>query len=291
MAATYGFVGLGIMGSRMAANLIRSGFKVTVWNRDANKCSALVDAGARQGRSPAEIAASADITFAMVADPEAARAVGLGTDGIVDGIGDGRGYVDMSTVDDETSRLIGTEVTKRGGRFLEAPVSGTKKPAADGTLVILAAGDRSLYDEAVPAFEVMGKLHRYLGDVGQGARMKLVVNLILGGMLQAFCEGIALGEKAGLAGADTLEVLDAGAMSNPMFTGKGGMLMRRDFTTSFPLKHMQKDLRLAIALGDNLGQPLPGTAATNEVFKQARQSGYADEDLLAVYKVISGGST
>ncbi|MSN26922.1 MAG: NAD-binding protein [Geobacter sp.] len=281
-----GFIGLGIMGSPMAANLVKAGFDVTVWNRTPAKCVPLISLGARQGESPRQVAASCEITFAMLADPDAAHAACFGADGVLEGIGDGRGYIDMSTVDDKTSCAIATAITKAGGRFLEAPVSGTKKPAEDGTLIILTAGEQSLYDEAAAALDKMGKLRLYLGAVGQGARMKLVVNMIMGGMMISFCEGMALGQKGGLDGSQILAVLDAGALANPMFSGKGPMLLAGDFPTSFPLKHMQKDLRLAVALGDELGQPLHSSAAANETFKQACAAGDADRDFAAVYKVI-----
>ena len=282
----YGFIGLGIMGSAIAANLIKAGFDVTVWNRTPAKCAPLVSLGAHQGKSPGEVAASCDITFAMLADPAAAHEACFGPDGVLAGIGGGRGYIDMSTVDGVTACAIAAAVAKAGGRFLEAPVSGTKKPAEDGTLVILAAGDRSLYEEAAQALDKLGKKRLYLGAVGQGARMKLVVNMIMGGMMAAFCEGMALGQKGGLDGSQILEVLDAGAIANPMFKGKGPMLLQGEFPTSFPLKHMQKDLRLAVALGDELGQPLHTAATVNETFKRACVAGHADEDFAAVYRVI-----
>jgi len=281
-----GFLGLGIMGSAMAANLIKAGFNVTVWNRNAAKCAELVALGAHQGDTPKAVAASCDITFAMVSDPEAALALCQGPNGVAAGIGSGRGYVDMSTVDDKTSKSISEQITKAGGRFLEAPVSGTKKPAEDGTLIILAAGDPSLYNDAKTAFDVMGKMSPYLGEIGQGANMKLVVNMMMGGMLSIFSEGVSLGQKAGLDGQQILDILDSGAMANPMFKGKGAMLLNENYNTSFPLKHMQKDMRLAIALGDQLEQPLPTAAIANEAFKQAIKAGFADEDIAAVYKVI-----
>jgi len=248
--ASVGFLGLGIMGKAMALNLLNAGFDVTVWNRNPEKCTELVVKGAHQGISPKDVAANCDITFAMVSDPDAALALCQGPDGVAAGIGSGRGYVDMSTVDDGTSKTIAHLITQAGGRFLEAPVSGTKKPAEDGTLIILAAGDQSLYDDAKPAFDMMGKMSPYLGEVGQGANMKLVVNMMMGGMLSIFSEGLSLGQKAGLDGQQILDILDAGAMANPMFKGKGAMLLNEDYTTSFPLKHMQKDMRLAVALGD-----------------------------------------
>ena len=283
--ASIGFLGLGIMGKAMAANLIKAGFDVTVWNRNTDKCAELVAVGARQGSTPKDVAANCDITFAMVSDPEAALALCQGSDGVAAGIGAGRGYVDMSTVDDGTSKTIAALISQAGGRFLEAPVSGTKKPAEDGTLIILAAGDQSLYDDVKPAFEVMGKMSPYLGNVGQGANMKLVVNMMMGGMLSIFSEGMSLGQKAGLDGQQILDIVDAGAMSNPMFKGKGAMLLKEDYTTSFPLKHMQKDMRLAVARGDQLEQPVPTAAIVSEAFKQAIKAGFAEEDIAAVYKV------
>lgn len=281
-----GFIGLGIMGKAMVGNLIRAGFDVTVWNRSADKVDALVDLGAKAAATPRDVAAACPLTIAILADPAAAEAVCFGPSGILEGIGDGRGYIDMSTVDAVTSKKIAGAITSRGGRFLEAPVSGTKKPAEDGALTILAAGDLSLYEEAMPVFEKMGKKILYLGAVGNGAAMKLVINMIMGGMMSIFSEGLALGNKAGLEVVDILEVIDASAMSNLLFRIKGGMIGKGDYTASFPLKHMQKDLRLAMLLGDLLSQPLFSAAAANESYKKAREHNFGDEDFSAVYKIV-----
>ena len=282
----FGFIGLGIMGSAMAKNLLRAGFSVTIWNRSADKCADLIALGAEHAPTPARVTAQCGITFAMLADPAAAEAVCFGHDGVLDGLGAGRGYVDMSTVDDYTVKRIAAAVAARGGRYLEAPVSGSRKPAEDGTLVILAAGDRSLYDEALPGLEKMGKKILFLGETGNGARMKLVVNMIMGGMMAIFCEGLALGEKAGLQDGDILEVLAAGALANPMFQLKGNAIGQGNFAPAFPLKHMQKDLRLAVALGDRLDQPLASAATANEAFKRAKASGFGNEDFCALIKTI-----
>ncbi|MDQ7988919.1 MAG: NAD(P)-dependent oxidoreductase [Candidatus Dactylopiibacterium sp.] len=284
--ARIGFLGLGIMGRAMAANLLKAGFEVVVWNRSAAKCAPLVALGAKQAASPREVAAACDFTLAMLADPAAARETVFGAEGVLAGLAERRGYIDMSTVDDATARAIAAAITARGARFLEAPVSGTRKPAEDGTLVILAAGDRSLYDEAAEAFEVLGKKRVFLGEVGQGARMKLVVNMVMGQMMVALSEGLALGLKSDLAGEAILDVLEAGAMACPMFRGKGPMLLADDATTSFPLKHMQKDMRLALALSESVGQPLQGAAAANEVFKRATLAGHGEADIAAVYRVV-----
>lgn len=183
-------------------------------------------------------------------------------------------------------RSIAEGVTDRGGRFLEAPVTGTKQPADEGTLLILAAGDESLFEAARPAFDAMGKNTLYLGEVGNGARMKLVVNAIMSGALAALCEGMALGLKSGLDGEQILQVIDGGAFANPMYRAKGRLLLDRDYPTSFPLKHTQKDLRLAVELSERSGQPLHCIAAVNETFKRARVTGHGDEDISAVFEVV-----
>jgi glyoxylate/succinic semialdehyde reductase len=284
---SFGFLGLGIMGSAMAKNLLKAGFQVTVWNRSQDKCGELAALGAKVAATPAEVTGACPITFAILADPAAAEAVCFGPDGALAGIGAGRGYVDMSTVDAATAEKIGAAVCARGGRFLEAPVSGSKKPAEDGTLIILAAGDRELFDQSLPGLEKMGKKCLYLGALGNGAQMKLIVNMVMGGMMTAFCEGLALASKAGLESGDLLEVLDSGALANPMFKMKGAQIAQGSFATAFPLKHMQKDLRLAVALGDSLGQPLFCAAAANESFKKAKALGFSDQDFCAVFKAIN----
>lgn len=283
---TIGFMGMGIMGVAMARNLLKSGqfAKVYVWNRTLTKCDELVAEGAVLSQTPAEVVQACDITFAMLADPAAAEAAVFMAGGVLEGLSAGKGYVDMSTVDEHTSQKIGEAVVSKGGRFLEAPVSGSKKPAIDGQLIILAAGDEGLYKESLPAFDIMGKKSLLLGAVGAGARMKLVVNMVMGAMMGAFCEGMSLADKSGLKQQDLLEVLSLGAMANPMFAMKGPALVGRQYPPAFPLKHQQKDLRLALALGDQLQQALPVSAAANEQFKVAMAKGLGDSDFAAVYE-------
>uniref|UniRef100_M8C7Y6 Putative oxidoreductase GLYR1 n=1 Tax=Aegilops tauschii TaxID=37682 RepID=M8C7Y6_AEGTA len=223
-----GFLGLGIMGKAMAANLLRHGFRVTVWNRTLSK-------------------------------------VVFDKDGVLEQIGEGKGYVDMSTVDAATSCKISEAVKQKGGAFVEAPVSGSKKPAEDGQLVILAAGDKALYDDMVPAFDVLGKKSFFLGEMGNGAKMKLVVNMIMGSMMNAFSEGLCLADKSGLSPQTLLDVLDLGAIANPMFKMKGPSMLQGSYNPAFPLKHQQKDMRLALSLGDENAVSMPVAAASNEV--------------------------
>ncbi|XP_034692067.1 glyoxylate/succinic semialdehyde reductase 1-like [Vitis riparia] len=182
--------------------------------------------------------------------------------------------------------LLLQAITSKGGSFLEAPVSGSKKPAEDGQLVILAAGEKALYDEAIPAFDIMGKKSFFLGQVGNGAKMKLVVNMIMGSMMNAFSEGLVLADRSGLNPHTLLDVLDLGGIANPMFRLKGPTMIQNNYSPAFPLKHQQKDMRLALALGDENAVSMPVAAAANEAFKKARSLGLGDLDFSAVYETV-----
>jgi 3-hydroxyisobutyrate dehydrogenase-like beta-hydroxyacid dehydrogenase len=282
-----GFVGLGIMGSAMATNLLKAGFKVTVWNRSPDKYSPLVDLGATVSASPRAVAERSDVVIAMMATPVAVQSVRDGSEGIVAGLSSGTGYVDMSTVDAETSLESYRLAHEKGALFLEAPVAGSRKPAEDATLTIMAAGDRELYDSSLPVLEKMGKKILFLGETGNAARMKLANNLVMCGMLTALSEGIALAAGSGLDTAQFLEVLDSGAVTNPMFRLKGPQIAaNKEFPTAFPLKHMQKDLRLALQLAEEVGQPLFVTATINELYKKALTENLGDADFAAISRVI-----
>lgn len=283
---TIGYLGMGIMGSAMANRLIDAGFPLTIWNRSRDKCAALEAKGAKVADSPAALVSSCDITFACTSDPASARAVVFGENGVLAGITEGTRYVDMSTVDEETSVEIGKAILEKGGRYLEAPVSGSKGPAIQGTLVILAGGDQKLSEEAQPCFDVMGKRTFFLGDVGAGARMKLVINMMMGINMVALSEGLAMGTKAGLSGSDILEVVKEGAIASPMYGLKGPKMLAGEYDPNFPLKHQQKDVRLAIGLGEKVGQPTPLAAAANEAFKAAAASGKGDDDFCAVFDAV-----
>jgi len=282
-----GFVGLGIMGSAMATNLLKAGFEVTVWNRSPDKYAALTELKATVADSPRAVAAAADVVIAMMATPDAVRSVRDGADGIIAGLLPGKGYLDMSTVDPETSQESARLTHQAGALFLEGPVAGSRKPAEDATLTIMTAGDRQLYDRSLPLLEKLGRKILYLGEAGSAARMKLANNLVMGGMLTALCEGLALASKSGLDTAQLLDVLDSGALSNPMYRLKGPQIAANTaYPPAFPLKHMQKDLRLALRLADEVRQPLFATASVNELFKVALAADLGDLDFAAVHRVI-----
>lgn len=281
-----GFLGLGIMGTPMAINLCNAGLDVKLWNRTPGKSNQLKEMGIKYLSTPAELASTCDVTFAMLADPESAIEVACGINGVASGIGPGKGYVDMSTVDVATSKLISKTIKENGGLFLEAPVSGSKKPAEDGQLIFLAAGDLSLYETVSVLLDVMGKSKYFLGEVGNGAAMKLIVNMIMGSMMASFSEGILLSRKAGLDPDILIKVLSEGAISAPMFSMKGPSMVKSTYPTAFPLKHQQKDMRLALGLADNVSQPMPVAAAANELYKAAKAQGLSDQDFSAVIEAL-----
>jgi 3-hydroxyisobutyrate dehydrogenase-like beta-hydroxyacid dehydrogenase len=247
----------------------------------------LLDAGAVAAETPRAVAECSGIVIAMMANTAAVQSVRDGKDGIIAGLKQGKGYVDMSTVDAETSILSASRAREVGALFLEAPVAGSRKPAEDATLTIMAAGDRELYESSLPVLEKLGRKILFLGETGNASRMKLANNLVMGGMLAALCEGMALAAASGLDAAQFLEVLDSGAVSNPMFRLKGPQIAANgDFPAAFPLKHIQKDLRLALRLAEETGQPLFATATINELFKSALAEGLGDSDFAAVSRVI-----
>lgn len=282
-----GFAGLGIMGSAMAANLVKAGFNVTVWNRSPDKSAPLVGMGAAVADSPRALAEQCTLVICMMANPHAVQSVRDGSEGIIAGLSAGKGYLDMSTVDAETSCESARLAHEKGALFLEAPVGGSRKPAEEAMLTIMAAGDKELYATALPVLEKMGKKIMFLGETGQAARMKLANNLVMCGVLTALCEGLALASASGLDTTQLLEVLDSGAVANPMFRLKGPQVAANgEFPAAFPLKHMQKDLRLALRLAEESGQPLFATATINELYKTALSAGLGDSDFAAVSRVI-----
>uniref|UniRef100_G3VVV9 Cytokine-like nuclear factor N-PAC n=1 Tax=Sarcophilus harrisii TaxID=9305 RepID=G3VVV9_SARHA len=245
-----GFLGLGLMGSGIVSNLLKMGHTVTVWNRTAEKCDLFIQEGARLGRTPAEVVSTCDITFACVSDPKAAKDV----------------------------------IVSRGGRFLEAPVSGNQQLSNDGMLVILAAGDRGLYEDCSSCFQAMGKTSFFLGEVGNAAKMMLIVNMVQGSFMATIAEGLTLAQVTGQSQQTLLDILNQGQLASIFLDQKCQNILQGNFKPDFYLKYIQKDLRLAIALGDSVNHPTPMAAAANEVYKRAKALDQSDNDMSAVYR-------
>jgi 3-hydroxyisobutyrate dehydrogenase len=279
------FLGLGTMGAPMAANILRRGHALTVWNRSAPRAAPLVEAGARLAATPADAARDAELIVLMLTDPRAVRAVLDGDAGILSALRPGALVVDMSTVDPETARAVDAEVRARGGRFVDAPVSGTRKPAVDGKLVILAGGDPADVERARPVLEAMGRVIA-VGAVGQGMGMKLVLNGLGAHMMTGFAAMMVLGVAQGLAPATMLEVIGAGAFSSPLYAIKGPRIMAREFAPDFTVALMHKDQELVLKTAASLGYAIPTLAAIRDVLKEAIAAGLGDSDLSGVVRLF-----
>lgn len=198
-------------------------------------------------------------------------------------LSENKGYIEMTGIDAETSQDIADAINTKGGRYLEAQVQGSKTQAEDGTLIVLAAGDKSLFDDCQSCFMAMGKHSFYLGEVGNASKMNLVLQLMNGITIGGIAEGMALADRAGLHVKDIVEVLKLTSLACPTVLEKSEAIISGGYTTHHALQHMQKDLKLSLELGDHLQQPLPLTATANEVFKHAKRLGYSELDTSAVY--------
>ncbi|MBI3021463.1 MAG: NAD(P)-dependent oxidoreductase [Candidatus Omnitrophica bacterium] len=281
-----GFIGLGTMGTPMAANLVKVGFPLLVWNRTASKVEPLLRVGAKAGKGPAQVAAEVDVVIAMVSQPKDIEAVVLGPDGVVEGIRPGSVLIDMSTVSPMTSRTLAGAVTTKQAEFLDAPVVGSKGPATEGTLVILVGGLPTTLERCRPILSVMGKTIIHAGGVGMGSALKLATNLMLAHLGAGFAEALLLVQRVGLDPKRYLEVLEASTFRSPWYQTKGIGMVKRDFTTHFALKHMHKDLRLMRELASEVNTALPVTNAVEQLFAQSEAAGKGELDYSAILSYL-----
>ncbi len=277
-----GFVGLGTMGSAMASNLAKAGFPLVVWNRTASKTDPLLRLGAKAAKSPAHVAAEADVVITMVSQPTDVEAVVLGPDGVLDGLKPRAVLIDMSTVSPSTSRKLAGAVTTKQAEFLDAPVVGSKGPAIEGTLVILVGGLPTTLERCRPIFAAMGKTIIHAGGIGMGSALKLATNLMLAHLVAGFSEGLLLVQRAGLDPKRYLEVLEASTFRSPWYQTKGVGMVKREFAAHFALKHMAKDLRLMAELATDTKTTLPITNAIEYLFATAEANGRAELDYSAI---------
>jgi len=280
---TVGFIGIGIMGRGMARRLVDSGKKVVVWNRSTEKSLELQSLGGSVtiASSPREVVERSAVTYSMLTTPEVSREVFFSpNDGTIHGISPGKTLVECSTVDEQTMIDLENAVNEKQGKFLEAPVSGSKGPAETGQLVFLCGGNKEVFDSlAETDLKCMGKSAHFLGEVGKGTRMKLVVNMTMGIMMAGLAEAVRLSQALGLEENSLADVLSQAAVANPMFALKlPGMWAGGPFPAHFPLKHAQKDMRLALELDPNLSV----ATAVDQIFLQSLEQGLGEQDFSAV---------
>ena len=285
--ADLGYVGLGVMGGGVVRRLLDAGHTVTVWNRTREKAAPLLDAGARWGESPRDVAERSDVVFTMVTNTAAVQAVTEGDDGILAGLGPGKVYVDMSTASPSNTRALAAQVAERGAQMLDAPVSGSVITLERGKLTVMVGGDAETFERVKPILEAIGPRVFYLGGNGSAVTMKIAINLSLAVQMLAFSEGVLLAEKSGISRERAVEVMLASVIASPMVAYRGPFVLEQPEEAWFDCHMMQKDLNLALELGHELEVPLPTTSTTNELLTAANGMGIGDKDFAVLFDVLA----
>jgi 3-hydroxyisobutyrate dehydrogenase-like beta-hydroxyacid dehydrogenase len=284
-----GFVGLGIMGSRMAANLARAGYELTVFNRTRATAEAWVaEHPGTVADSPAAVGAASDIVISMVVDGEQVREVLLGGEGVAAGAAPGTLCVDMSTIAPAQTRAVGAELAERGIRMLDAPVTGSSPKAQDGTLTIMAGGDAADFARAQPLLRVMGELVVHVGELGQGEMVKLINNAVAAANAATVGEALIVGQRTGVDLDALVEVMAKGSGGSAMLDLKAGPMREHDYATLFKLEHMLKDVRLCLEESQAAAVPFAAAARARDVLIAALARGHGDDDFAALIAALEG---
>jgi 3-hydroxyisobutyrate dehydrogenase len=281
-----GFLGMGLMGSRMARNLAKKGFAVTVWNRTRARAEALVADGAQVASTPAEVMEKVDIACTCLSTPAVLEQAVDGPDGLLRKASKGQLLIDFSTVSPNLARSLEGRARALGVDYVEAPVTGSKNGAEKGTLLLMVGGTDAAVARCQPVFSAVGEKAIHCGPVGAAAQVKLGGNALIASMLQGLGEGMLLATKAGVDPAKLLEVVQASGFRSPYFEFKGAALLRRDFSTHFSIDLMHKDLSLFCDDAAARRVPTPLAAAVREVYALARAAGKGEEDIGAVITVL-----
>lgn len=282
-----GFIGLGLMGGPMAANVARAGYPLTVYNRTLAKVEPLKELGAQVAGSPKGVAEASDVVITMLSDAAAVEAVLHGDSGVLAGARQGIVLIDMSTVAPDQSRRIAANLETYGLKMLDVPVMGSTGPAKAGTLGLLVGGDKTVFEAHRDLLSVMGKDIFYLGPQGSGAIVKLSLNLLVAAQLVSLSEAMVLAAKGGMDLAQVSQVIASSGMVSNLIERKLGNIVGNDYQPAFPLKHMHKDLGLMVHTAATLGVALPATGVVHQLYTAARERGHAEEDSAAVYCLLA----
>jgi len=286
MSERIGFIGLGIMGQGMAANLLKAGFELTVWNRTVTRMQDLVAQGAHAGASPADIAARSDIIVTCVSDTPDVEAVILGEHGIVHSARPGALVIDCSTISPQATRAMAAALIEKAVFMLDAPVSGGSEGAAKGTLSIMVGGDGDQFARALPIFQAMGKTITHVGGHGAGQTVKLVNQVLVVGNAIAMCEALMFAQAGGVDLQKTYNAISQGAAGSWMFTNRAPQIMARDWRPGFTIDLQQKDLRLVLEAADELGVPIPVTSLVFQLYRTLQAQGAGSEGNHALVKAL-----
>jgi len=283
-----GFIGLGIMGSRMAANLQKAGHSLVVFNRSREKAEPLMAKGAKWADSPAALALQVEAIFTMLAHPDAVEDAALGKDGFLRYSETDQTWIDCSTVNPSFSRKMAIEAKARGVGFIGAPVTGSKGQAELAKLSFWVGGEKSDLEKFRPLLECMGNRIIHCGGPGTGASLKMVMNQLLGTTMAAFAEGLVLGESLGLSREVLLDALLGGPAAAPFLAFKRERIQNANYEPAdFPLRWLQKDLHLASVSAYESGAPMPLTNAAKELYRLAIRDGRGNEDFSAIYDYLA----
>jgi 3-hydroxyisobutyrate dehydrogenase-like beta-hydroxyacid dehydrogenase len=286
MIKTISYLGLGTMGSGMASNLLKAGYKLTVWNRSAERCEPFARKGARVADTPADAVRGTELVMHSLSNDQAVEDVVFGPKGILTGIKEGQIAVDMSTVLPATSLREQEAYSKHGVDFLDAPVFGSKQESADAKLWIMVAGNKAIFEKVKPVLEHLGQSIHYFGKNGNATAMKLVGNLIVALELEALAEGLVLAQKAGLDLRTVMEVVKVADFRSPLLVSNGQNVLKRDFSPSFALKLMLKDADLIAKFSESLESPTPALRVVQKNLASAVALGYGQENASALIKAL-----
>ncbi|MEM9951725.1 MAG: NAD(P)-dependent oxidoreductase [Chloroflexota bacterium] len=282
-----GFIGTGIMGSRMAINLLKAEHDVTVHNRTQANAQPVLDAGATWASSPTDVVTNNDVIITMLAHPQAVRDVALGNNGFLSAMTASQIWMDCSTVNPMFAREMSQLATHKGIQYIDAPVAGSKNQAQDAQLVFFAGGDADAIAPCQPLFDAMGKGVKHVGEAGIGNALKLVINHMLATSMLAFAEGLALGESLGISTETLMNTLIGGPVVPPYLARKRTKIENGDYEVEFPLRWMQKDMQMVAETAFDTGVAMPTANLTKEIYQLASQSGYGQDDFSAIVAFLT----
>jgi 3-hydroxyisobutyrate dehydrogenase-like beta-hydroxyacid dehydrogenase len=290
MPERIGFLGLGIMGSRMAARVAQAGFPLTVWTHTPGKAErwAAEHEAAAVASSPAEVARVSDIVVSMVVDGDQVASVLLGEHGVIEAAREDLLCVDMSTIAPIDSRRIAAALAERGVRMLDAPVTGSSPRAQAGTLTIMAGGRAEDFARARPLFEAMGDVIVHVGELGQGELLKLINNALGAANAAALAEALLLARATGVDLDAFVQVTSAGSGASAQLTLKSTPMRQHDYTTLFKTEHMLKDVRLCLEEAQAIGIPFPSAAHARDLLTATLGRGHGEDDYAAIIEAVEG---
>jgi len=276
------FLGLGIMGRPMAANLAKAGHEVIVWNRTAGKTVE----GAQTATTPAEAARGAEVVWICVSDTKAVESILFGPDGVEQSLIDGMIIADSSTISPASTLKFAERVKTRGVQYVDCPVTGSKIGAEAGSLIFIVGGEESAIEKLKPLYEAMGKLFVRVGGTGKGQSAKLAMNLQIALIFEGFAEGLTLAAKLGVSAETLLPLIQASMIRSGVVDYKAPFVLKRDFTPNFPMKLMHKDIRLMLEAAKEARVKLPALEIVEEIYDVAIEDGYGDLDYVAIITLL-----